>query len=69
MSRKGNCWDNAPMESFWGKLKTEWLNGNRYKTREDAKKAVFEYIELFYNRRRLNSKIGYIAPLQLGKSA
>ncbi len=69
MSRKGNCWDNAPMESFWGKLKTEWLNGNRYKTRNEAKKAVFEYIELFYNRPRLNSKIGYVAPLQYKKSA
>jgi putative transposase len=69
MSRRGNCWDNAPMESFWGKLKTEWLFGNRYKTRFDAKRAVFEYIELFYNRRRLNSKIGYLAPLCFGKIA
>jgi transposase InsO family protein len=69
MSRKGNCWDNAPMESFWGKLKTEWLNDYRFKTRADAKKAVFEYIELFYNRRRLNSGIGYVAPLQFEKTA
>lgn len=65
MSRKGNCYDNAPMESFWGKLKTEWLYGKRFKTREQAKQAVFEYIELFHNRKRLHSAIGYIAPLKL----
>lgn len=47
MSRKGNCWDNAPMESFWGKLKCEWLYGKRFKTREEARAAVFEYIEYF----------------------
>jgi Transposase and inactivated derivatives len=62
MSRKGDCYDNAPMESFWGKLKTEWLNGCKFKTRADAKKAVFEYIELFYNRRRLHSYNGYVPP-------
>ena len=45
MSRKGNCYDNAPMESFWGKLKMEWLNDRTFKTRAEAKKAVFEYIE------------------------
>jgi len=50
MSRKGNCYDNAPMESFWGKLKSEWLYGRRFRTRQEAKMAVFEYIELFYNR-------------------
>lgn len=44
MSRKGNCWDNAPMESFWGKLKQEWLNGQHFQTREEAKSAIFEYI-------------------------
>jgi transposase InsO family protein len=44
MSRKGNCYDNAPMESFWGKLKMEWLNDYNFKTRDEAKKAVFEYI-------------------------
>ncbi len=69
MSRRGNCWDNAPMESFWGKLKTEWLYGKRFKTRLDAKNAVFEYIELFYNRRRLRSVNGYIPPLKLGGAA
>jgi len=69
MSRKGNCYDNAPMESFWGKLKTEWLYGKRFKTREQAKQAVFEYIELFYNRKRLHSANGYIAPLKLKDAA
>jgi len=65
MSRKGNCWDNAPMEFFWGKLKMEWLNERRFKTRDEAKKAVFEYIELFYNRVRQHSKNGYIPPLEM----
>lgn len=60
MSRKGNCYDNAPMESFWGKLKMEWLNDRKFKTRAEAKKAVFEYIELFYNRRRTHSSNNYI---------
>ena len=62
MSRKGNCYDNAPMESFWGKLKTEWLYGRRFKTREEAKRAVFEYIEIFYNRQRLHTANGNVAP-------
>lgn len=69
MSRKGNCWDNAPMESFWGKLKTEWLYGKRFRTRDEAKRAVFEYIELFYNRKRLRSVNGYIPPLKMGFAA
>lgn len=69
MSRKGNCWDNAPMESFWGKLKTEWLNDKKFKTRAEAKQAVFEYIELFYNRKRLRSVNGYIPPLKMGNAA
>ncbi len=65
MSRRGNCWDNAPMESFWGKLKTEWLYWKRLRTREEAKRAVFEYIELFYNRKRLRSVNGYKPPLKM----
>lgn len=69
MSRKGNCYDNAPMESFWGKLKTEWLNDYRFKTRDEAKKAVFEYIELFYNRNRLHSTNGYVPPFKLKEPA
>ena len=65
MSRKGNCYDNAPMESFWGKLKMEWLNDCTFKTRNEAKHAIFEYIELFYNRRRTHSTNGYIPPFLL----
>jgi transposase InsO family protein len=64
MSRKGNCWDNAPMESFWGKLKSEWLCDMKFKTIEEAKAAIFEYIEIFYNRDRLHSANGYISPSQ-----
>ena len=62
MSRKGNCWDNAPMESFWGKLKQEWLNGKHFRTRDEAKAAVFYYIEVFYNRQRRHSINDYLSP-------
>jgi putative transposase len=68
MSRKGNCWDNAPMESFWGKLKSEWLCDKKFKTIEEAKAAVFEYIEIFYNRDRLHSANGYVPPRQKRKA-
>lgn len=69
MSRKGNCWDNAPMESFWGKLKSEWLYDMKFKTIEEAKAAVFEYIEIFYNRDRLHSANGYIPPSRKREAA
>lgn len=62
MSRKGNCWDNAPMESFWGKLKQEWLNDKYFHTRDEAKAAVFYYIEVFYNRQRRHSANSYLSP-------
>ena len=62
MSRKGNCWDNAPMESFWGTLKQEWLNDQHFRTRAEAKTAIFEYIWIFYNRKRIHSSIGYTTP-------
>ena len=62
MSRKGNCWDNAPMESFWGKMKYEWLNEQRFRTRAEARAAIFEYIEIFYNRQRLHAANGYLTP-------
>ena len=62
MSRKGNCWDNAPMESFWGKLKQEWLNERHFHTRGEAKAAVFEYIWIFYNRIRIHEANGYQTP-------
>lgn len=64
MSRKGNCWDNAPMESFWGKMKCEWLYEKQFKTREEARAAVFEYVEIFYNRQRIHASNGYITPEQ-----
>ena len=62
MSRKGNCWDNAPMESFWGKMKYEWLYEQRFRTREEARAAVFEYVEIFYNRQRLHESNDYLTP-------
>lgn len=64
MSRKGNCWDNAPMESFFGTLKSELVHHRRYATREDAKRDLFAYIEGYYNRQRLHSAIGYRTPEQ-----
>jgi putative transposase len=57
MSRKGNCFDNAPMESFWGSLKNELIHHHRYATRADAKAAIQEYIESFYNRQRRHSRL------------
>lgn len=62
MSRKGNCRDNAPMESFQGKLKQKWLNGQHFQTGEEAKAAVFEYIWIFYNRKRIHEANGYLTP-------
>jgi putative transposase len=62
MSRKGNCYDNAPMESFWGTLKTELVHHRRYETRAQAKSEITEYIEIFYNRQRRHSKLGNLAP-------
>ena len=69
MSRKGNCWDNAPMESFWGKLKQEWLNGQHFRTREEAKAAVFWYIEIYYHRKRLHAGNGYKTPISIAAMA
>jgi putative transposase len=64
MSRRGNCLDNAPMESFFASLKTEHVHQVRFRTREEAPAAVFEYIEIFYNRRRLHSGVGYRTPAE-----
>jgi len=63
MSRKGDCWDNAPMESFFATLKTELIYRERFTTREDAKRKIFEYIEVFYNRERRHSSLGYQSPV------
>ena len=65
MSRPGNPWDNALAESFFKTLKRELVNGKGYKTREEAKQDVFKYIELYYNRQRMHSSIGYNAPCDL----
>ena len=64
MSRKGNCYDNAVTESFFHTIKTEWLSFFRFETRQQAKSAVFEYIEMFYNSRRRHSSLGYLSPAQ-----
>ncbi len=64
MSRKGNCYDNAYMESFFHTLKTELIYGERFRTREEAKLRIFEYIEVFYNRMRRHSALGYKSPAE-----
>ena len=64
MSRKGNCWDNAPMESFFNSLKNERVFHEDYATREEATRDMFDYIERFYNRRRRHSALGYHSPAQ-----
>ena len=68
MSRKGNCYDNAPMESFWGSLKNELIHHQRYATRDDADTAIKEYIEIFYNRQRRHSRLGYVSPAQFAEN-
>ena len=62
MSRKGNCWDNACVESFFGSLKREWVKGKIYETFEDGQKDIFNYIEVFYNRKRRHASLGYVSP-------
>jgi transposase InsO family protein len=62
MSRKGDCWDNAVMESFYSTLKTELIYHEIFRTRDEARRAVFEYIEMFYNRIRRHSTLGYLSP-------
>jgi transposase InsO family protein len=62
MSRKGNCFDNAVVESFFGRLKSEWVNHHRYLDRSEATQSLFYYIEIFYNRKRRHSSIDYVTP-------
>ena len=62
MSRKGNCYDNAPMESFWGTLKQELVHHRRYRTRHEAIRDITEYIEIFYRRQRLQPGLGFLSP-------
>lgn len=69
MSRKGDCWDNAPMESFFHTLKTERVHHRLYATRAEARRDLFGYIEGFYNSRRLHSALGYISPVEMERRA
>ena len=62
MSGKGNCFDNAPMESFWGTLKQELVHHRRYRSRQEAIQDITEYIEIFYNRQRRQARLGFLAP-------
>ena len=63
MSGKGNCYDNAPMESFWGILKQELVHHRRYRTRPEAIRDITEYIEIFYNRQRRQARLGFLSPV------
>ena len=69
MSRSGNCWDNAAMESFFSSLKIERCARKVYRTRDDAKADVFDYIERFYNPKRRHSTLGYLSPVQYEEQA
>jgi putative transposase len=63
MSRRGNCYDNAPIESFWGTLKNELVHHRRYLTRREAMREITEYIEIFYNRQRTQKRLGFLSPV------
>ncbi len=63
MSSAGNCYDNAAMESFWSTLKTEWLHHRNFQSHAEANLAIFDYIETFYNPKRLHSALGYQSPV------
>jgi len=63
MSGKGNCYDNAPMESFWGTLKQELVHHRHYRTRQEAIQDITEYIEIFYNRQRRQERLGFPSPV------
>ena len=69
MSRKGDCYDNAPMESFFATLKKELIHHEDYETREEARRSIFEYIEVFYNRVRRHSSLGYKSPDEFERAA
>jgi putative transposase len=63
MSRRGNCYDNATMESFWSTLKLELVYRRQFLNRSHARADIFDYIEAFYNRRRSHSSLGYLSPV------
>lgn len=64
MTKKGDCFDNGAMESWNGSFKVEAIHGERFKTRADAKQHIFDYIDVYYNRQRLHSKLGYLSPVE-----
>jgi putative transposase len=68
MSRRADCWDNSPMESFFASLKKELVHHEDYRTREEAQASIFEYIEVFYNRKRRHSTLGYQSPAEYEQS-
>jgi len=68
MSRKGNVWDNAPMESFFNTLKVERVHRQKYQTRDEARSDFVNWIEGFYNRRRMHSALGYRSPIHYEQS-
>jgi transposase InsO family protein len=67
MSKKGDCWDNAVAESFFHTLKVELIRKKTFRTREEARQAIFEYIEIYYNRKRAHSTLGYLSPFEYEK--
>jgi transposase InsO family protein len=67
MSKKGDCYDNALMESFFGTLKEECVERQTFSTRDEAKKVIFEYLDVFYNRQRKHSSLGYVSPADYEK--
>ena len=69
MSRKGDCWDNACMESFFGKLKNEHIRSRIYRSRDHARQDIFWYMELFYNRKRRHAALGYVSPMEYERHA
>jgi len=64
MSRKGDCWDNAVAEIFFHTLKVELVHRNKFRTRDEAKRKIFEYVEMYYNRKRAHSMLGYLSPFE-----
>ncbi len=69
MSRKGDCWDNAVAESFFHTLKVELIHRTKFRTRDEAKRKIFEYVEMYYNRRRAHSTLGYLSPFEYERQA
>ena len=69
MSRRADCWDNAPMESFFASLKKELIHDADFATRLEARAAIFEYIEVFYNNQRRHSSLGYVSPAEYEQSS